>query len=155
MKCRAFVFDAHGTLFDVHSVVLRASNSIPGDLPAYQPEFKGNRNLPACPHCGCTVRPNRLEEHLRERCPNLHVLKKSVISPKPQAIPATGGGKALSNPIRASPRLISYIVCPVELHRRLRGSQNAETRDTIASVAGLRLAQHRYEEAESVYVDKI
>ena len=34
MKPRAFVFDAYGTLFDVHSVVLRAGNDIPGDLQA-------------------------------------------------------------------------------------------------------------------------
>lgn len=29
---QAFIFDAYGTLFDVHSVVLRAGNNIPGDL---------------------------------------------------------------------------------------------------------------------------
>ena len=34
MKPRAFVFDAYGTLFDVHSVVVRAGNNIPGDLHA-------------------------------------------------------------------------------------------------------------------------
>jgi 2-haloacid dehalogenase len=34
MKPKAFVFDAYGTLFDVHSVVLRGSNNIPGDLNA-------------------------------------------------------------------------------------------------------------------------
>jgi 2-haloacid dehalogenase len=34
MKPRAFVFDAYGTLFDVHSVVLRAGQNIPGDLQA-------------------------------------------------------------------------------------------------------------------------
>jgi len=34
MKPRAFVFDAYGTVFDVHSVVLRAGNDIPGDLQA-------------------------------------------------------------------------------------------------------------------------
>jgi 2-haloacid dehalogenase len=34
MKPRAFVFDAYGTLFDVHSVVLQAGNDIPGDLHA-------------------------------------------------------------------------------------------------------------------------
>jgi 2-haloacid dehalogenase len=34
MSPRAFVFDAYGTLFDVHSVVLRAANDIPGDLQA-------------------------------------------------------------------------------------------------------------------------
>ena len=34
MKPRAFVFDAYGTLFDVHSVVVRAGNNIPGDLNA-------------------------------------------------------------------------------------------------------------------------
>jgi 2-haloacid dehalogenase len=33
MKPRAFIFDAYGTLFDVHSVVVRAGN-IPGDLQA-------------------------------------------------------------------------------------------------------------------------
>ena len=33
MKPRAFVFDAYGTLFDVHSVVARAAN-LPGDLQA-------------------------------------------------------------------------------------------------------------------------
>jgi 2-haloacid dehalogenase len=33
MKPRAFVFDAYGTLFDVHSVVVRAAN-LPGDLQA-------------------------------------------------------------------------------------------------------------------------
>jgi 2-haloacid dehalogenase len=32
MKPKAFVFDAYGTLFDVHSVVARAGNNIPGDL---------------------------------------------------------------------------------------------------------------------------
>ncbi|MBV9769184.1 MAG: haloacid dehalogenase type II [Bryobacterales bacterium] len=31
---RAFLFDAYGTLFDVHSVVLRAGKGIPGDLNA-------------------------------------------------------------------------------------------------------------------------
>jgi 2-haloacid dehalogenase len=34
MKPQAFVFDAYGTLFDVHSVVERAGNNIPGDLNA-------------------------------------------------------------------------------------------------------------------------
>ena len=34
MKPKAFVFDAYGTLFDVHSVVARAGNNIPGDLNA-------------------------------------------------------------------------------------------------------------------------
>jgi 2-haloacid dehalogenase len=34
LKPRAFVFDAYGTLFDVHSVVLGAGNDIPGDLHA-------------------------------------------------------------------------------------------------------------------------
>ena len=34
MKPRAFVFDAYGTLFDVHSVVLPAGNDIPGDVQA-------------------------------------------------------------------------------------------------------------------------
>ena len=34
MKPQAFVFDAYGTLFDVHSVVVRAGNNIPGDLQA-------------------------------------------------------------------------------------------------------------------------
>jgi hypothetical protein len=52
----------------------------------YQPEFKGHQNLSACPHCACMVRPNRLEKHLSERCPKLHVLKESAIAPKPQAI---------------------------------------------------------------------
>src|SRR5580704_2168063 len=33
MNPRAFVFDAYGTLFDVHSVVVRAAN-LPGDLQA-------------------------------------------------------------------------------------------------------------------------
>jgi 2-haloacid dehalogenase len=33
MKPKAFLFDAYGTLFDVHSVVLRDGN-IPGDLQA-------------------------------------------------------------------------------------------------------------------------
>ena len=32
MKPRAFVFDAYGTLFDIHSVVVRAASNIPGDL---------------------------------------------------------------------------------------------------------------------------
>jgi FMN phosphatase YigB (HAD superfamily) len=32
MKPRALVFDAYGTLFDVHSVVLRAGDGIAGDL---------------------------------------------------------------------------------------------------------------------------
>ncbi len=34
MKPRALVFDAYGTLFDVHSVVIRAAGDIPGDLNA-------------------------------------------------------------------------------------------------------------------------
>ena len=34
MKPKAFVLDAYGTLFDVHSVVLRNGNNIPGDLQA-------------------------------------------------------------------------------------------------------------------------
>jgi 2-haloacid dehalogenase len=34
MKPKAFIFDAYGTLFDVHSVVLRDGNNIPGDLQA-------------------------------------------------------------------------------------------------------------------------
>jgi 2-haloacid dehalogenase len=34
MKTRALVFDAYGTLFDVHSVVVRAAGGIPGDLNA-------------------------------------------------------------------------------------------------------------------------
>jgi 2-haloacid dehalogenase len=34
MKPRAFVFDAYGTLFDVHSIVLGAGSGIHGDLPA-------------------------------------------------------------------------------------------------------------------------
>jgi 2-haloacid dehalogenase len=33
-KPRAFIFDAYGTLFDVHSVVLRGSAGLPGDLHA-------------------------------------------------------------------------------------------------------------------------
>jgi 2-haloacid dehalogenase len=33
-KPRAFLFDAYGTLFDVHSVVLRGGAGIPGDLQA-------------------------------------------------------------------------------------------------------------------------
>src|SRR5258708_14962522 len=32
MRAQAFVFDAYGTLFDVHSVVLRAASNVPGDL---------------------------------------------------------------------------------------------------------------------------
>jgi 2-haloacid dehalogenase len=34
MKPKAFVFDAYGTLFDVHSVVATVGNNIPGDLRA-------------------------------------------------------------------------------------------------------------------------
>jgi 2-haloacid dehalogenase len=34
MKPKAFLFDAYGTLFDLHSVVVRAGNNIPGDLQA-------------------------------------------------------------------------------------------------------------------------
>ena len=34
MKPQAFVFDAYGTLFDVHSVVLGAGHDISGDLHA-------------------------------------------------------------------------------------------------------------------------
>jgi 2-haloacid dehalogenase len=34
MKPKAFALDAYGTLFDVHSVVLRNGNNIPGDLQA-------------------------------------------------------------------------------------------------------------------------
>jgi 2-haloacid dehalogenase len=34
MKPQTFVFDAYGTLFDIHSVVVRASSNIPGDLQA-------------------------------------------------------------------------------------------------------------------------
>ncbi len=34
MTPRAFLFDAYGTLFDVHSVVQRAGGDITGDLPA-------------------------------------------------------------------------------------------------------------------------
>jgi 2-haloacid dehalogenase len=34
MKPKAFVFDAYGTLFDVHSVVARAGKNSPGDLNA-------------------------------------------------------------------------------------------------------------------------
>ena len=34
MKPRAYVFDAYGTLFDVHSVVLRGGHGITGDLQA-------------------------------------------------------------------------------------------------------------------------
>jgi 2-haloacid dehalogenase len=33
-KCRAFLFDAYGTLFDVHSVVVQAGAGITGDLEA-------------------------------------------------------------------------------------------------------------------------
>jgi 2-haloacid dehalogenase len=33
-KPRAFLFDAYGTLFDVHSVVLRGGAGVPGDLEA-------------------------------------------------------------------------------------------------------------------------
>jgi 2-haloacid dehalogenase len=33
-KCRAFLFDAYGTLFDVHSVVSRSGSGIAGDLEA-------------------------------------------------------------------------------------------------------------------------
>jgi 2-haloacid dehalogenase len=33
-KYRAFLFDAYGTLFDVHSVVVRAGAGMPGDLDA-------------------------------------------------------------------------------------------------------------------------
>ena len=33
-KPRAFLFDAYGTLFDVHSIVLRGGAGIPGDLQA-------------------------------------------------------------------------------------------------------------------------
>jgi 2-haloacid dehalogenase len=35
MKPKAFVFDAYGTLFDVHSVVLRDGNNIAGDPHAF------------------------------------------------------------------------------------------------------------------------
>src|SRR5579863_8504483 len=31
---RAFIFDAYGTLFDVHSVVLRGGHDVAGDLAA-------------------------------------------------------------------------------------------------------------------------
>jgi 2-haloacid dehalogenase len=34
MKPQAFVFDAYGTLFDVHSVVEQSGSGIPGDLHA-------------------------------------------------------------------------------------------------------------------------
>jgi 2-haloacid dehalogenase len=34
MQPRAFLFDAYGTLFDVHSILLREGNDINGDLPA-------------------------------------------------------------------------------------------------------------------------
>jgi 2-haloacid dehalogenase len=34
MNPQAFVFDAYGTLFDVHSVVARAGNAVPADLRA-------------------------------------------------------------------------------------------------------------------------
>ena len=34
MKPKAFVFDAYGTLFDVHSVVLRDGDNVPGDVQA-------------------------------------------------------------------------------------------------------------------------
>lgn len=41
MKPRAFVFDAYGTLFDVHSVVLR--NAIPGDPHALSSLWRRNQ----------------------------------------------------------------------------------------------------------------
>jgi 2-haloacid dehalogenase len=34
IKCRALLFDAYGTLFDVHSVVTRSGAGIAGDVPA-------------------------------------------------------------------------------------------------------------------------
>ena len=34
MKPQTFVFDAYGTLFDVHSAILRSDSGISGDLPA-------------------------------------------------------------------------------------------------------------------------
>jgi 2-haloacid dehalogenase len=34
MKPKAFLFDAYGTLFDVHSVMRRSGAGMPGDLPA-------------------------------------------------------------------------------------------------------------------------
>jgi 2-haloacid dehalogenase len=40
MNDRAFVFDAYGTLFDIHAVVLRAGNGIPGDLDALSPLWR-------------------------------------------------------------------------------------------------------------------
>ena len=40
MKPKAFVFDAYGTLFDVHSVVLRDGMNIPGDLQALSAEWR-------------------------------------------------------------------------------------------------------------------
>src|SRR5579872_4517722 len=40
MKPSALVFDAYGTLFDVHSVVLRAGEDIPGDLWALSKSWR-------------------------------------------------------------------------------------------------------------------
>ena len=40
MKPSAFVFDAYGTLFDVHSVVVRAGENIPGDLHALSKSWR-------------------------------------------------------------------------------------------------------------------
>jgi 2-haloacid dehalogenase len=37
---RAFLFDAYGTLFDVHSVVVRAGMGIPGDLEALSQRWR-------------------------------------------------------------------------------------------------------------------
>jgi FMN phosphatase YigB (HAD superfamily) len=34
LKPRAFLFDAYGTLFDVHAIVLRGGAGIPGNLEA-------------------------------------------------------------------------------------------------------------------------
>ena len=55
IKPQAFVFDAYGTLFDVHSVVVRAGNDIPGDLHALstlwrqkQLEYTWLRSLMEC-----------------------------------------------------------------------------------------------------------
>gem|GEM_PF-3787056 len=49
MKPRAVVFDAYGTLFDVHSAVLRDGHGITGDL-RHCPNCggSGNWNTPGC-----------------------------------------------------------------------------------------------------------
>jgi hypothetical protein len=50
MKPRAVVFDAYGTLFDVHSAVLRDGHGITGDLRALSELCggSGNWNTPGC-----------------------------------------------------------------------------------------------------------